>query len=45
MIKKLLEWTCGTIIYYLRHYELSKGEKLEYLQKVIDYCEERKKEI
>ena len=36
-LDRLFEWTRTTINYYSKHYELSKQERQEYLQKVFDY--------
>lgn len=43
-LDKLVDWTVGTIHYYLKH-RANESDKLAYLDKIIDYCKKTKENV
>ena len=43
-LDKVLEWTISTIHYYLKH-RLDLKDKIAYLDKIIEYCENAKENV
>ena len=43
-LDKVLEWTTSTIHYYLRN-RLDLSDKIAYLDKIIEYCENAKENV
>jgi len=43
-LNKLVEWTTSTIHYYLKH-RASESDKIAYLDKIIEYCENAKESV
>ena len=43
-LNKLVEWTTSTIHYYLKH-RVDLSDKIAYLDKIIEYCENAKENV
>lgn len=43
-LDKVLEWTTSTIHYYLKH-RLDLKDKIAFLDKIIEYCENAKENV